>query len=461
MGVLRSCPVSHAIIYCRISRDIEGQEMGIQRQEAACRELCERERLTVRGVEADNDASGYSGKKRKGWDRVAEAIKRGGVTHLVGWAPDRFTRHPKELESLIDLLEAAKVKVRTATAGEYDLTTPGGRLTARVVGAVARGESEQKSARLCLKAIQTAKAGKVSGGGTRCLGFQKDRISHHPEEAEAIRWAVDEIAAGASLRSVCRRMPVPPVKAIEWTAPSLRRTLLSPRIAGLREHHGEIVGPAQWAPIVGRTEWETCRAVLTAPARKKWRPTQKYLLSGGVIVDRHGQPMFARPTDKGRRMYITLASPEFGSGTAIDAQKTDALIWEMCRDLISDRVERMTQPTVQPIENIEALEAELLDMALLKSAGTISLMEWTIVRQPIQDRLDATRAALATVRPPLDLQSVLAHWETLDINRRRHVVSELFSTVVINVGIRGLNRFDPRRVVPSIRHGRVGVPQMY
>ena len=49
----------------------------------------------------------------------------------------RLTRHPRELEDFIDLLDAHRVEVATHMAGDYDLSTsrgrcgPGGRAVAR------------------------------------------------------------------------------------------------------------------------------------------------------------------------------------------------------------------------------------------------------------------------------------------------------------------------------------------
>ena len=47
-----------------------------------------------------------------------------------------------ELEDLIDLLETSGTSVRTVQAGLVDLTTASGRMSARIIGAVARPESD-------------------------------------------------------------------------------------------------------------------------------------------------------------------------------------------------------------------------------------------------------------------------------------------------------------------------------
>lgn len=67
-------------------------------------ELAKQREWTVLGAFEDNDRSAYSGKRRSGWDSVRDRIAAGDVDHLVAWANDRLTRHPRELEDLIDLL---------------------------------------------------------------------------------------------------------------------------------------------------------------------------------------------------------------------------------------------------------------------------------------------------------------------------------------------------------------------
>lgn len=45
-------------IYCRISRDAEGDGEGVERQERLCRDLAERLGLNVVNVYTDNDIGG-------------------------------------------------------------------------------------------------------------------------------------------------------------------------------------------------------------------------------------------------------------------------------------------------------------------------------------------------------------------------------------------------------------------
>ena len=62
-----------------------------------------------------------------------------------------------------------------------------------------------------------------------------------------------------------------------WTQRTLRGILRSPRIAGLSEHKGKVVGTAVWPAIIDRDAWERIRAEISAPGHGKH---EHRLLSG-------------------------------------------------------------------------------------------------------------------------------------------------------------------------------------
>ena len=103
--------------------------------------------------------SAFSGKKRPAYERMLDAVQSGRIDGIVAWHPDRLHRSPRELEDFIDLLEATGCGVGTVQAGDYNLSTATGRQNARIVGVVARGESEHKSDRIRRKLLQNAQEG--------------------------------------------------------------------------------------------------------------------------------------------------------------------------------------------------------------------------------------------------------------------------------------------------------------
>lgn len=128
-----------AAVYVRISRDKVGAGLGVERQEADCRELAVRLGWNVAEVFADNDLSAYSGKRRPRYRAMLEAIRSGRIGAVLAWHTDRLHRSPIELEEYIAACnEGRDVPTHTVQAGPLDLSSPSGRMVARQLGAVAR-----------------------------------------------------------------------------------------------------------------------------------------------------------------------------------------------------------------------------------------------------------------------------------------------------------------------------------
>ena len=140
-----SAPV-RAGVYTRISWDPAGQGAGVERQRLDCEALCAARGWQVAQLFEDNDVSAYSGKPRRvrAYERMLSAVEEA-LDAIVTWHNDRLHRSPKELEAFMDLVEHSGLRVAVVAGGDYDLTTPDGRFTARIVGAVARKESEDRS----------------------------------------------------------------------------------------------------------------------------------------------------------------------------------------------------------------------------------------------------------------------------------------------------------------------------
>lgn len=286
-----------AAIYCRISDDRTGEALGVKRQEVDCRKLAKDMGWTVRAVYVDNDKSAYSGKRRPEYLRLLDDIKAGIVDGLLAWHPDRLHRSPLELEEFIALVESAKVPVSTVQAGDYNLGTPAGRMSARVHGVAARHESEHKSERLKRKHKELAEEGRLSGGGDRPFGYNDDRLKLRAREAALIRTGAAELQAGASLRSVVRNWNASGIKTTRghrWRTSGVRRVLNSARIAGLREYEGALY-KAVWPRIISRADWEALRELFRDPGRRTNRLPRKYLLAGLLRCGRCNQKLVARP----------------------------------------------------------------------------------------------------------------------------------------------------------------------
>src|SRR6266550_6989798 len=221
--------VVRAGIYARISSDREGDNLAISRQLADCEQLAARRGWKVVERYVDSDISAYSGKRRPEYQRMLEDVDTGVVAAVVVYHADRLHRHPRELEDFIDLCQRKQTKLATVS-GDLDLSTHDGQLLARITGAVARKESDDKSRRIRRKHEELAAAGRVSGGGTRPFGYETDKRTLRPDEAEIIRDCATRVLAGDSLRSICKDLNergIFTVTGKQWSTQTLRRLLMS------------------------------------------------------------------------------------------------------------------------------------------------------------------------------------------------------------------------------------------
>jgi DNA invertase Pin-like site-specific DNA recombinase len=477
----------HAVaVYCRISKarkNRQGQEvvldkLGVERQEKECRAWCEARRWKVAQVFTDNDRSAYRGQKRPGFDAMVEGIKSGAFDGVVAWHPDRLTRHNRELEDLIDLIEATGVTVGTVEAGEYDLTTPSGRMTARVVGATARYESEQKAARIRAKHRELAEAGKLANGGLRRFGYRQSfkPVDGEPKlvltvdqrEARLIREARDRVLAGEPVRAIARDWAARGVKRPsgegELTAPSIKRVLVSPLIAGLRQHGGGPAVEAVWEPIISVEDHTRLVAVLTDPARRATHAATKYLLTGFVRCGKCGSKMAARPTARGVRKYNCPTGPGLPGcgGTMIGAQPVEDLIEQAVVERLSTprvakevAVRRSAKRTAKkdPVVVLADLERRERELADAWAEGRLAKSMLERMGDALErDKAKAQRAISTeeVAKPVADLPSDPADlaktWTKLSFDRKRAAFSALGMVVTIGPGRRGYNAFDSRRV---------------
>ena len=146
------------------------------------------------------------------------------VDVVLVWAPDGRTRRTAELVGRIDRLESTSTEVMTVRGGLIDRSTPGGRLQARLTGAVAEHESELKSERNRLLHAAVAAQGRPHGEG-RPFGFAADRVTHRESEAAVLRGMAGRVVAGESSCSLMREWnarAVPTVSGAAWRVPTLR-----------------------------------------------------------------------------------------------------------------------------------------------------------------------------------------------------------------------------------------------
>jgi DNA invertase Pin-like site-specific DNA recombinase len=452
-------------IYARISSDREGDNLAISRQLADCEQLAKQKGWQVVERYVDADISAYSGKPRPQYARMLEEIETAVVEAILVYHADRLHRHPRELEDFIDLCQRQQVKLATVT-GDVDLSTHDGQLMARIQGAVAKKESDDKSRRIRRKHEELAQQGRLSGGGTRPYGYEADRRTLGPDEAEIIRECAKRALAGDSLRALCldlNERGVPTVTGTPWKSQTLKRILTSARISGQREHQGEILAKAEWPPIITPAETQRLRAKLNDPDRRTNRSARRYLLPSLLRCHHCGAKLVSRPRDDGARRYVCASGPNFGG-----CGKVTIMAEPLEQYVVEAVLHRLDSPELPEALNgsvstdpageewqaqIERAQEQLDELAELWAEGEITRREWVKARARIEKRLDLAKRRLAAINRTTQLTPHLGNakelrqqWETMTLSRQKEIVGALLQHVEVGPGRRGFNRFDPARL---------------
>ncbi|GHE28624.1 resolvase [Streptosporangium violaceochromogenes] len=402
---------------------------------------------------------------RPGFRRALDMLASGESDGLLVYDLDRLARDPRDLEDLIDIVEATGVPVADVSGG-LDLSTDAGITQARVLMAFANKSSRDTSRRVSRKHEELAEQGKPGGGGIRPYGYGKKRIEVIEEEAAVIREMAAQILDGWSLSAIAddlNRRGIKPVRSEKWGARSVKSVLHSPRVAGLRAHRGKVTGAATWSGILDRDTWEAVCARLAENASGGSNQFVRWLtgvlrcsLCGRDLQGAAGSPKLGT----GPRYWC--ATPRGGCGKiAINALQSEE---EVERQII----EYLTEPDVlvrlrastssgsvdQARADLARDEATLKEMAGMWGRRELTLAEYTEARKPVVARIEEARLYV-TASAPRILRQILAgdvaenFSRTTPTQKREVVLSILPGYVVLPHDKTKPRRFDPARLKPT------------
>src|SRR5690348_8297909 len=113
-----------AVVYSRLSVDRNGDQLGVERQEADCRTLAESRGWSVVDTFCDNDRSAAGHKPRPAFLALVAAITEGKVDAVVAWSLDRLVRTARDRLVLVEACQARKVLIALVRGSDMDPTTP-------------------------------------------------------------------------------------------------------------------------------------------------------------------------------------------------------------------------------------------------------------------------------------------------------------------------------------------------
>lgn len=450
-----------ALIYCRVSQDRSGGR-SVAEQEAECRAWCERQGWPVLDVLVDNDvgASRYSKGQRPAWAQVKDRIASGQVDVLVAWESSRTGRDLAEFVELRDLLDAHGVKL-SVSGRLLDLTDSSDRFMSGLEALINEKAAEDTSARIRRAMRSQAASGRPHG--RRLFGYRRtydgdtgQLVGQVPEPAEAavVQRIFTGYLDGKGTRTMAAELNAEGITTgtgAKWKDTQINRVLLNPAYIAKRVHKGEVVGDADWPPIIDAETFQRAqqRRASNLTNQERITGTPRLLtrvgrcgLCGAKLRSLH---------DRGKRKVYTCSSRYEVSR---DGKQLDAFIGELVINRLSgaEGAELLRGEPLEATATVEAYrEVQTLRDRLDEAAEQFALGEITATMlakvegtlAPMIEALERDARKVPALNIEVPAEGLAEWWEALDPGTRRDIVNALFAAVVVHPVGKGRRTFDP------------------
>ncbi|WP_455361297.1 recombinase family protein [Streptomyces sp. SYSU K21746] len=464
-------------IYVRISRDRKGQELGLARQEKACRELCERLGWEVSKVYPENDASASTTSKRQRplYAEMLRDARDGLVDGIVVYSIDRLTRRITELTTFLD--DQNEHGFAFATTEGEDTSTANGRMVLTIKGAVAQQETERMSERVNSSLLQRREKGKPHAGGSRVFGFEPGSNFQRvvPEEVELIRRGYHMLVGptqgtpGDVARLWNESGARTPGTRTAWTIQKVKRVYRSERVGGIITYKGQDIGDSIYPHPLTREEWERVQALLNdrATPAAQGSGKRKHMYSGFLKCGYCKSTMRIQwATIQGRTFRRTFchsgqvgANGELGCGKVSRAYSwIEERLNEVMEAALETRgPESPSAPSEDLTDAIAVQEGRIRGLRSRWKEGEMEDEDYFDSLKHLRDKLQVlrTRQAAAAVRQSRAETDALAIWHDKDENnleRRRSIVAGVIKEVAVYSVGRGRRKppeIDSIKVTPT------------
>lgn len=423
-----------AVTYARLSEVEKGDTEGIERQQRELDAFARRIGIDVVERLTDNDLSAAKKKRRPAFERLMLGIAANEWDIVIFRSLDRWVRRPAELEQVIEIAEKSDVRFETIHGGSVSLHTIDGQTNARVITAFSIAEVQRTRQRVTDWHADRAARGIQSGRPG--FGYRKvdGRTVIDEREAERIRDAAARVLAGESLNSIAQD----PIGDDErpWTGKLVKRALIAPRTAGLREYRGEIAGPGDWEPILDRHTWERVRKILTRPERRTQNGVEPKLLTGLMRCGREGcgKTMSSSPFRGIPRYACKHCWGVTIRGTVIERHVTLRLLALVDEEPIDLRPDVDVDALAEAIRKVED---ELRDAVDAVGDGVLTLLEFKKIKAKVEARRDKLRAQLGQ---PLRNEwqgrgeELAQRWDSMPMTERRTIIDAFMADITIRSG---------------------------
>jgi site-specific DNA recombinase len=451
--------------YIRVSR-VGGREGDSFISPDVQREKIERF-ATARGFEiarafTDLDESG--GKlSRPGFDEAIARVEAGESGGMVVAKLDRFARSLVGGLQAIERIQAAGGVILSAE-GDFDTSTPTGKMVARIMLTLAEFELDR-----IRDGFRTSQARAVARGvhvasrvPTGYLKGEDGRLQPDPQAAPVIAELFRRRAAGEGWTQLAAFLDASgirgPYQNALWSQGAAAK-IVHNRVYLGEARSGQHVNPDAHEPIVSRAEWEAAQSARPGASIRNGDGLLlaglvrcagcRYLVKADHMTDRDGERLGLY------RCRVRHAAGKCRSATSALARVLDPWVEEQFLAALGPKgplaqASASTRELAGALHKVEAAEAELVayrDESVVSVIGHEAFTEGLVKRQ---GDLDAARGALAEARDragfaqalPAEPFDLVELWPSLTLDERRKLLRAAVDAVVIRA-VRGSGRQVP------------------
>lgn len=159
-----------AIIYARVSTEMQEEGRSLEFQIRKCEDFCKYNNYTVKEVIQDVESGGND--NREGFLKLQKEIKKKSFDVLVVYESSRISRITLTMLNFVLELQKSDIKFISISQSEINTTTPTGMLFFQIFAVLADYERKQISMRVKSNKWARAKAG-IWQGGNVPIGYKK------------------------------------------------------------------------------------------------------------------------------------------------------------------------------------------------------------------------------------------------------------------------------------------------
>jgi len=448
-----------AVIYTRVSTDVQGDGYSLQTQLASCRQYAAKCGYRVVGEYSDH----YSGEalRRPQLSKLTEQVYLESIAVVVVHDLDRFTRNPSHLAILEMEIEQAGGRIEFVMGDNTD--SPEGQLSKAIKAAIAQYENRQRAER-----SRRGRRGRVSAGLVRSFGERAPYgYAYTPgsgvftvveDEAAIVRWLFTQATEGASSHTLAANLSAAgratPRGARKWHPSTIYRILRRPLYCGVwSEYIDGVLHTASVPEIIDATVWQQAQHRLDMP---RYRSTARPFLLTGFLRCSCGAAWTGRtrsPTSAYYRCSSIMQRMQREACTmpgAIRADRLEEAVWSALVDLLQQTdwleialaqrqqeiaatrsaYDARIQTVASALDALAGRERSLLDALLdgklTASSAANTQSELASERERLQAEMALCQETPLPVLPLIDRSALNRHiaqgLATLDFAQRRHIL---------------------------------------